>query len=245
MSAVGRLSPRQVRPAEQGAGAGGLDHPPPAGRRHRRHDLGLVRADRARRRRPSGRGRRRPTARRSGWPRSRRGASILASVFEDLDPRAEEKEGRPLRAILGDRLDRAAADLEGDAVGDPLVVARLQDRLGRTYRALGHAAKAKALFTKALAIRRAHLGADHADTLAVMSQQALALKDAGEVNEAIALHEQVRDAQARTLGADHPDTARHPCTTWPWRTGGREVGRGLHPAGTGPRRPVAETRARR
>ena len=32
---------------------------------------------------------------------------------------AEEKEGRPLRAILGERLDRAAAELEGDAVGDP------------------------------------------------------------------------------------------------------------------------------
>jgi serine/threonine protein kinase/tetratricopeptide (TPR) repeat protein len=135
-----------------------------------------------------------------------RGSELLASVFNDLDPRAEEKEGRPLRAILGDRLDRAASDLEGDAVGEPLVVAGLQDRLGRTYRALGHAAKAKAMFTKALEIRRSLLGVDDASTLAVMSQLASALHDIGEVNEALALFEQVRDAQVRTLGADHPDT---------------------------------------
>jgi serine/threonine protein kinase/tetratricopeptide (TPR) repeat protein len=135
-----------------------------------------------------------------------KGSKILASVFGDLDPRAEEKESRPLRAILGDRLDRAAADLEGDAVGDPLVVANLQDRLGRTHRALGHAAKAKAMFAKALAIRRAHLGPDHADTLAIMFQQGLALKDTGEIVESIAVLEQVRNAQVRILGANHRDT---------------------------------------
>jgi serine/threonine protein kinase/tetratricopeptide (TPR) repeat protein len=135
-----------------------------------------------------------------------KGSEILVSVFTDLDPRAEEKEGRPLRAILGDRLDRAAADLEGDAVGDPLVVANLQVRLGRTYLALGHAVKAKELFTKALAIRRARLGADHEETLAVMSQQASALREVGELGDAISLYERVRDAQVRTLGADHRDT---------------------------------------
>jgi hypothetical protein len=135
-----------------------------------------------------------------------KGSGMLASVFSDLDPRAEEKEGRPLRVILGERLDRAAAELEGDNVGDPLVVASLQDRLGRTYRSLGYAAKAKVLFARALATRRTQLGPEHADTLAVLSQQALALKDAGEVNEAIAVHEQVRDALVRKLGAGHQDT---------------------------------------
>jgi serine/threonine protein kinase len=135
-----------------------------------------------------------------------KGNEILASIFRDLDPRAEEKEGRPLRSILGDRLDHSAAQLEGDAVGDPLVVANLQERLGRTYRSLGQAAKAKDLFAKAIAIRRNELGPEHVDSLALLTQQALALKDAGEVNAAIALHEQVRDAQVRTLGADHLDT---------------------------------------
>ena len=71
---------------------------------------------------------------------------ILGSMFENLDPMAEEQEGRPLRAILGERLDQAAAELQGEAVGDRLVVAQLQDRLGQTYLGLGHAAKAEALF---------------------------------------------------------------------------------------------------
>jgi eukaryotic-like serine/threonine-protein kinase len=134
-----------------------------------------------------------------------KGSEILASVFRDLDPRAEEKEGRPLRAILGDRLDRAAADLDGDAIGDPLVVANLQARLGRTYRALGHPAKAKAMLTKALRIRRARLHPDHPETLAVMSGYALALKDLGEFSECIAVLEQVRDAHARTRQANRRD----------------------------------------
>ena len=125
------------------------------------------------------------------------GSEILASVFRDLDPRAEEKEGRPLRALLGSRLDQVAATLEGDAVGDPLVVANLQDRLARTYRSLGHPAKAKALLEKAIAIRRDGLGPEHVETLASMSHLALALKDLAEYNEAIALLEHVRDAQAR------------------------------------------------
>jgi hypothetical protein len=57
-----------------------------------------------------------------------KGIDVLGAVFDDLDPAAEEKEGRPLRAILGDRLDHVAAELDGEAVGDPVVVAGLQDR---------------------------------------------------------------------------------------------------------------------
>jgi serine/threonine protein kinase/tetratricopeptide (TPR) repeat protein len=178
--------------------------------------VGLVQAERARR----GERRAKETAEKR-LAQTERGADLLGSIFEDLDPRAEEKAGRPLRAILGDRLDRAAADLEGDHVGDPLVVAGLQDRLGRTYLALGHAAKAKALFTRAAATRRASLGAGHPDTLAVMSRQGLALKNAGELNEAIALCEQVRDAQVKKLGADHDATLatlNHLATSY-WKAG--------------------------
>jgi serine/threonine protein kinase/tetratricopeptide (TPR) repeat protein len=134
-----------------------------------------------------------------------KGIAILGAIFEDLDPQAEEKEERPLRAILGDRLDRAAAELDGDAVGDPFVVAGLQDRLGRTDLGLGRAAHAKTLFTKALDIRRARLGEEHPDTLATGAQLIIALREVGEVNEAIALGERVKGIQTRVLGADHRD----------------------------------------
>jgi eukaryotic-like serine/threonine-protein kinase len=133
------------------------------------------------------------------------GIAILGSIFEKLDPRAEEKEGRPLRAILAERLDQAAADLEGEAVGDALVVARLQDRLGRTYLGLGYPGKAEALFIKARATRQAELGEDHPLTLTSMHNLALAYQDAGNRGQSLALLERVRDARERVLAADHPD----------------------------------------
>src|SRR5262249_30846096 len=112
-----------------------------------------------------------------------RGNEILGAIFEDLDPHAEEKDGRPLRAILGAGLDRAAAELDGEAVGAPLVVAELQDRLGRTYLSLGRAAPAESLLGKAAATRDVRLGADHPLTLASRHKQALALDSAGKLDE--------------------------------------------------------------
>jgi serine/threonine protein kinase len=135
-----------------------------------------------------------------------KGIAILGSIFEDVDPRAEEKDGRPLRAILADRLDRAAAELDGEAVGDPLVVAGLQDRLGRTCLGLGHATPAESLLTAAIATRQARLGPDHPLTLATMHNQARAFDLAGRPAEAISLLERVRDIRAQTLGGEHPDT---------------------------------------
>jgi hypothetical protein len=97
-----------------------------------------------------------------------KGIDILGSIFENIDPNTEEKEGRPLRMVLGDRLDHAAAELDGEAVGDALVVARLQDRLARTYLGLGHYEKAVTLFEKAVAARRAEYGDDDPRTLRSM-----------------------------------------------------------------------------
>ena len=135
-----------------------------------------------------------------------KGIDVLGAVFDDLNPEAEQRDGRPLRAILGDRLDRAAAELDGEAVGDPLVVARLQHRLGQTFLGLGHAAKARDLFGKAAATRRALLGPDDPLTLRSLVLFGLAHRDAGNPAEAVPVLELVRDAQVRTLGADDPAT---------------------------------------
>jgi serine/threonine protein kinase/tetratricopeptide (TPR) repeat protein len=135
-----------------------------------------------------------------------KGIGILGSIFENLDPMAEETEGRPLRAILGDRLDQAAAELEGEAVGDPLVVARLQDRLGQTYLGLGQGERAEALFAKAALTRQVELGAEAPLTLDSKHNLALAYKAAGKRTEAIQLLKQVHAARREVLGADHLDT---------------------------------------
>jgi tetratricopeptide (TPR) repeat protein/tRNA A-37 threonylcarbamoyl transferase component Bud32 len=170
--------------------------------------VGLVRADRARRaERERAEGER--VAKGEAAKRLaqlEQGIGILGSILDNLDPNAEEKEGRPLRAILADRLDQAAAGLEWEDVGDPLVVARLRDRLGQTYLGLGRAAEAESLFDRALAARTARLGADHPDTLASMHNQALAYQVAHDLPRAIERFRQAHDARARVLGADHPDS---------------------------------------
>jgi serine/threonine protein kinase/tetratricopeptide (TPR) repeat protein len=188
--------------------------------------IGLMRAQRARRAetsRAEGERRAKETAQKR-LAQIEKGVEILGSIFEDLDPRTEEKEGRPLRAILGDRLDRASAELAGEAVGDPLVVAGLQDRLGRTYLALGHAGKAESLFAKALATRRAGLGADDPLTLATERHRALALDAAGEPSQAVTLLERVRDDQVKALGAEHADTlgTQNDLALMYWRLGKSE-----------------------
>ena len=59
-----------------------------------------------------------------------KGNEIITSIFTELDIRKVKEGNEPLEAVLADRLVKAAGQLEGEAVGDPLVVAGLQDRLG-------------------------------------------------------------------------------------------------------------------
>src|SRR5262245_56657064 len=66
-----------------------------------------------------------------------RATEILASVYRDLDPEAAEKEGVTLRALLCRRMVEAAQQLDGEAVGDPPMAARLQHVMGISLRELG------------------------------------------------------------------------------------------------------------
>ena len=55
------------------------------------------------------------------------------------------------------------------------------------------------------------LGADHPDTLAALSNLALAYQDAGRAAEAVPLHERALAGQERVLGAAHRDTLASRC----------------------------------
>ncbi len=69
---------------------------------------------------------------------------ILGSIFENLDPKEIAKAERPLQAILVEKLDKAVAQLEGESIGDPLVVAAMQEKFGNSLFGLGEPGKASA-----------------------------------------------------------------------------------------------------
>jgi hypothetical protein len=130
---------------------------------------------------------------------------ILGSIFEDLDPRAEEKEGKPLREILGARLGRATAALDAEAIGDPLTVAGMQVRLGRSHLGLGYPGEAVTLFERAVATLKAEAGEDHPHTLASANNLASAYQAAGRLDLALPLYERTLKATEARLGEDHPE----------------------------------------
>jgi serine/threonine protein kinase len=132
--------------------------------------------------------------------------AILTSVFKDLNPRLEEKGGPPFQAQMGERLDEAATLLEGDAVGDPLTVARLQLTLGISYLALGYPERAAAMQVKAHPTLAALLGPDHADTLSSMGCLASAHWEGGNYDLALPLCQQLLEKRRALLGPGHVDT---------------------------------------
>ncbi len=131
---------------------------------------------------------------------------ILGSIFRDLDPANAAKEGKPLTAVLGERLDRATAEIEGEATGDPLTVARMQMTLGLSQLGLGYPERAMALFTKARTTFTAELGPDHPETLWSMANLGVSYWLAGQNERALKLREETLPLQKAKLGPDHPDT---------------------------------------
>ena len=87
-----------------------------------------------------------------------KGVELLAGMLKGINPRAEAKGGDPLYVQLRQKAEKAAAELEGEAVGDPLVVARLQTILGSTLLDLGSCAKAVEVLQWAWATREAGTG---------------------------------------------------------------------------------------
>ncbi len=170
--------------------------------------LGLIRADRALKaeaRRAEGERKANEQAQKR-LQQIEKGTEILASVFHDVDPREEEKEGKPLRALLADRLAQAAEQLEGDRIGDPLLVAGLQNRLGQSMNHLGMGERAIPLLQKALATRTDALGADHPDTLESMVILATGYREAAKLNEAVPLFEKTLSLMKSKLGVDDLET---------------------------------------
>jgi serine/threonine protein kinase/tetratricopeptide (TPR) repeat protein len=140
---------------------------------------------------------------------------MLGSIFQDLDPQAEEKGEPSLRVQLAQRLEEVARQLHGEAVGDAATVAQLQHVLGTSQLHLGNLEQAQALLEQALATRLARLGAGHPDTLASKNSLALLYQAQDKFAPAEKLFQEVVQGLAAALGADHTRTltAQHNLAT--------------------------------
>ena len=135
-----------------------------------------------------------------------KGNEIITSIFTELDIRKVKEGSEPLEAVLAERLVKAAGQLEGEAVGDPLVVAGLQDRLGVSLLSLGQPREAIPLFLRARETHKSLLGDDHPDTLMSMNNLGIGYQDAGKLDLALPLLEETLKLRKAATGADHPET---------------------------------------
>jgi serine/threonine protein kinase/uncharacterized protein YjgD (DUF1641 family) len=129
-------------------------------------------------------------------------SDLLQEVFLKLDPPAEQK-GLSLKEQLIAQVDAVAARLDKEFGDQPLVQARLRNALGLAQQGLGQTSKAMVLFQQALAQRRAHLPADHPDTLTSMNNLASAYQEAGQLDKALPLYEEALAKTKAKLGPDH------------------------------------------
>ena len=130
---------------------------------------------------------------------------ILGSVFEDLDPRKSDTDSEALLGLLAARLDKATAEIEEEAIGDPLAVARMQQTLGGSQLGLGFPEKAIVLLSKARATFTDQLGSNHPETLHCMALLSLAYKKAGDLGKALPLAEETYRLMKIALAPDDTD----------------------------------------
>ena len=137
--------------------------------------------------------------------------AVVDFLINDLIAAASPGQNQGPRTPVEEVLARADAMVESRFAQQPLVEAAIRHALGRSYLELERHDKAEQHLNRAIALRRAHLGPEHPDTLASLYAltQMLHLRDFWDPERqkgAAALCRQVADAQRRVLGPDHPDT---------------------------------------
>ncbi len=132
--------------------------------------------------------------------------SILTSIFDNFDILKVKSGAEPLEAVLAKEIVKAAEQLDGDAVGDPLMVANLQFELGWVIRVLGYENEAIPLFVKARDTFISILGEGHRKTIACTGRLAICYLKVGKLRTALLMQENNYLLAQRSLGAVDIDT---------------------------------------
>src|SRR5262249_19547042 len=133
---------------------------------------------------------------------------LLSQVNVDSQPGGPGEGPRDPDIKVRTVLDRAAKTIGAQFANQPRVEAAIRMTIAHVYDSLGNRSEARLHGERALELRSAHLGADHADTLTSKNFLAQALHEQGEVKRAEALMLEVLERRTATLGPDHPDTLR-------------------------------------
>ncbi len=128
----------------------------------------------------------------------------LLSQADVANQPAEVKRSRNL--TVREALDRAARDIEVRFRGQEITEAAIRTTLGRAYRAIGELDEAQKHLDRALQLRGARLGPEHADTLESMHQLALLRTAQSDHAAAEKLYRQVLEARRTLFGPDHAHT---------------------------------------
>jgi serine/threonine-protein kinase len=126
-------------------------------------------------------------------------SNFLIGLFEAQHPTSAMGEEPLARALIERGLQRAEL-----LSGQPLVQARMLDTIGRVYHGSGDLARAEPPLRRALEIRLAQLGRQHADTASSAHNLAALLYDKGAYDEAARDYEWALDVR-RALGSNEAD----------------------------------------
>jgi tetratricopeptide (TPR) repeat protein len=110
------------------------------------------------------------------------------------------------QATIRDAIAAAEPQIATAFADQPAVEAALRETLGNTYVNLGDPQLAVPHLEKARALRLAHLGPDHPDTLSTTNDLAHACYQAGQTAEAITLYEEALRRARASLSPGHPLT---------------------------------------
>ena len=133
---------------------------------------------------------------------------VLGDVFQDLNVRQNGLGDVPIQEVLAQRLVSAAKQIDGEAIGDPLVVATMQNRLALTLVTLDRFKEAITLLEKSHATCLDILGSTDEETTAVARNLAVALHYDHQWAPAAERLRDVLTIQRDSLGTDHLGTAQ-------------------------------------
>ncbi|MBK9386300.1 MAG: tetratricopeptide repeat protein [Planctomycetes bacterium] len=137
---------------------------------------------------------------------ARKGNEILTRVVGRIDPLREIESLGELRSALRAGLEDAAVALASAQIGDPLEVARLEHRLGRSLYALGEHEAARQLFERAAATYREKLGALDEDSLSATHDLGMSLLLGGQLERGLATLQDLLALRREHFGAQQADT---------------------------------------